>query len=39
MMSRFQLQVWLLAMVTCVGLWAAPLALAEEKHSMAGCYE
>jgi hypothetical protein len=36
MMSRFQLQVWLLAMVTCVGLWAAPLALAEEKPRHGG---
>jgi len=36
MMSRFQLQVWLLAMVMCVGLWAAPLALAEEKPQYGG---
>ena len=36
MMSRFQTQVWLLAMVMCVGLWAAPWALAEEKPRHGG---
>ena len=38
MMSRFQIQVWLLAMVIGVGLCAAPLAPAEEKPRYAGCY-